>query len=209
MSTAHLPAVALEAPVLLAPLSIEAAAVRRGAPGSRIERTGMGPARALATAGRLAGELRDDVPIVLLGLAGGLEVSARPGDVVVATSLAEAAEGASPVGLDPALSSRLFQCLRERFGGAVKEGRILSSRRVVAGKELDRLAERGEALAVEMESFYLTPLATRHRLGVVRVILDGPGRSLLGLRTVPGGFVALRRLREVAAVVSGSFRSTS
>ncbi|MDA8061890.1 MAG: hypothetical protein M0T80_05540, partial [Actinomycetota bacterium] len=68
----------------LAPMSMEAGALRRGAPGALVARTGAGPSRAAAGLdGHLATARRHGVAAVAVaGVAGGLVAGMVPGQVV-------------------------------------------------------------------------------------------------------------------------------
>ena len=74
-----------DALVLVAPLRFEAAALRFRQPVARPRRCGMGPDRAHRTGAELAGG--PDEPVAIAGVAGGLDPSLRPGQVVVATEV--------------------------------------------------------------------------------------------------------------------------
>ena len=67
--------------LVLAPLAVEAIAIAR-ARGLRVERTGMGPDKARRAAKRLATDRAATIAVV--GLAGAVDDSLEPGDVVVA-----------------------------------------------------------------------------------------------------------------------------
>ena len=65
---------------VLAPLAIEQAALRRALPGVNVIRTGMGPERSRASAGRLPA---DGSPVAVAGFCGALDPRVQPGDVMV------------------------------------------------------------------------------------------------------------------------------
>src|SRR5437588_10053778 len=69
---------------VLAPLAIEHAALRRALPGVHVIRTGMGPERSRASAGRLSA---DGSPVAVAGFCGALDPRVQPGDLVVATEV--------------------------------------------------------------------------------------------------------------------------
>lgn len=190
-------------PVLLAPLGLEALAARLGAPGVRVERLGMGPARAAGAAQRLSAVLPAAIPVAVLGLGGGCSRDDRPGDVVVASELLAEAGSAPAVRIDSALCGRLTGALSERFPGRVRSGPVLSTERLVRAARLEVLGAETGALACETESAFLGELAEGRPFAVVRVLVDRPGRPLPGPWTVPAGTRALVRLASVARCVAG------
>ncbi|HET6794106.1 MAG TPA: hypothetical protein VFH45_06680, partial [Acidimicrobiales bacterium] len=173
---------------VLAPMRIEARAVRTGAPGTRLVTTGMGPRRA-----REWGRRVPVGPAAVLGLAGGLGRGVRPGDVVVATSVGDGRDSLELP--DP----RLLAAALRRAGLRAHLGPVASSERLVTGAERGRLAAAG-ALAADMESFWLL----RHHQGpatVVRAVLDTAAEDLL--TGVPvNALVAYRSLQAAAPVVA-------
>lgn len=179
--------------VVAAPLRLEASALRRGASGLRVLRTGAGPARAR----RAAEHLRRDAAAALLvaGVCGALDPSLEPGDVLVASELRD------PLG-DPAGRVRAldFDALYEALaslGLRVRVGAIVGSDHVVRGAERARLFETG-ARAVDMESPWLATGAGERPFGVVRVVVDGPEYELLRPAALSRGLRALRTLSAVA-----------
>ena len=172
------------APLFLAPLRLEALALRLGAPRVDQQRIGMGPVRAVAACARLT-QAGDGRPIVLIGCAGGLDPSLRPGDLVVASSVVELGRD-DPVPL--AHGAEVADRLRAAPGIAgtsvgVHLAPIVSSPRILHGGEARETATAGGAVAVEMEAFWCTPFARTHPFVVVRSILDVPGKDLFTLRT--------------------------
>ena len=182
----------------LAPLGIEARAIRRGAPGARIERLGMGPARATVSSGLLAVSLPVDETVVLLGLGGGLHERGRAGDVIVASSI-QLLDGDDEIPMDGHES--LLAAVRAAGIDAVAAP-IVSAPRIIHGAEARVLAGARGALAVDMESFWCTRLAPGRPFGVVRVLSDVPGQDLLSFRTPPALVRALRTLTRVARSVA-------
>jgi 4-hydroxy-3-methylbut-2-enyl diphosphate reductase len=84
----------------------------------------------------------------------------------------------------------------------VRFARIASSHHVVRGPERRMMAERG-ARAVDMESFWLSPLARGRAFSIARVIVDTPQRELTNpLHTLAGGWRALGILRRVGRAVA-------
>lgn len=133
-------------------------------------------------AARLLEMLDDQVerfPGIILsaGVAGALDPSLRPGDLVV--------DG------DPQIAAKLAGILPE-----VRVGRVLGSDTIVATAAEKRRRAQGGALAVDMETHVARAVATRRGLpfGVVRAISDGaedtlPPAALAGM--APDGGVAL------------------
>lgn len=159
--------------LVLTPLRIEQWAVGRGVPARR---TGMGPR---CRAGTIS------TPVVVAGLCGALDPRLRPGDVVVADEVRDAAGTVTTTtGAD---------WLATAVGGVL--GPVLTVPRVVRGAERVALGAGG-ALAVDMESAYLLGEVTTPR-AVVRVVVDTPDFPLLHPHTVPGGIAALRRLHRL------------
>ena len=171
--------------VVCAALGIEARAVARD--GTRVVRTGMGPARARAAAGRLP----EYDALAVVGCGGALDERLRPGDLFVAT------EVRGPSGTFPCRSAEPLAGLLERTTGAtVHRGPLVTADHVVSGAERAALAADG-ALAVDMESSVLAEAAGDRPFAVVRAIVDTPGRPLASPATLIGGPAALRRLRSV------------
>ncbi|MCU1493052.1 MAG: hpnH [Acidimicrobiaceae bacterium] len=178
------------APVFLAPLRIEAFAIRRGAGSAPVERIGMGPGRATAARARLEHSLAPGRAVVLLGVAGALVVGLEPGEVVVASSL-HSTTSSEPVHLDA--GEEVAEIL-ERAGLAVHHAPVVSSPAVVSGDVARRAATAGGAVAVDMESYWCAPLARRRPFVVVRVVVDVPGRDLWSLATPGAATRAYRSL---------------
>ncbi|MGO9560921.1 MAG: hypothetical protein ACLPYW_17785 [Acidimicrobiales bacterium] len=185
--------------MLLAPLRIEAAAVRAGAPGRHVERIGMGPARAKAAGARLRDFLPDGQPAAVLGFAGGLDATDRAGDVIVATELFSTDGSTPPTELDADLAEKIAVFLARELG-RVRMGPVACSPTLIAASEMSK-ALADEAVACEMESAWLGPV-TSGPFAVVRVIVDRPGRPLVSPFTLPGGLVAWRRLVIAAGVAA-------
>jgi 4-hydroxy-3-methylbut-2-enyl diphosphate reductase len=196
-------------PVLLAPLRIEAAVARLGARGRRVERIGMGPARAEVARARLARSLAPGTPLGVVGLAGGLSASDRAGDVVVATALLTAAGSRAPVALDAELAERVRRALMAdpALHRRVRSGPVACTQRLMPPATTAQLPAVAGALVCEMESAWLAPLADRGPFAVVRVVVDHPGRHLAGPWTVTGGVTALRRLAVVAGILADELDS--
>jgi 4-hydroxy-3-methylbut-2-enyl diphosphate reductase len=184
----------------LAPLRAEAAAVRRGAPGAAVLRTGTGPARAAAAAAsaRRAAGRRAPAAVAVMGIAGGLHPDLRTGDVVVADRVLHpdgsvAAELASPALLAASLRAA---GLRTVIGPVVSTERV-----VVSAAARRRLAATG-AVAVDTESAPLiSPPGWDVPAVVVRVVADPAGRPLLTPGTARAVLGALAVLCKAAPVV--------
>ena len=150
--------------VVAAPMRFEARAVRRGAPGASVVRTGIGPAGARGAAAGQLGHVDGNV-VALTGFAGGLSPELEPGDVVVATEVRGADE---PV---ECAATELVASMLRRAGLRVHTGPIVSVPRLVFGAERERLAATG-ALAVDMESAWLVRGCAGRPWAVVRTVLD-------------------------------------
>jgi 4-hydroxy-3-methylbut-2-enyl diphosphate reductase len=176
--------------VVVTALRTESAALARQLPRATVVRCGMGPDRVRRWLPRLA-ELAPDA-LVVAGVAGGLDPSLRPGDVVVATEVRDehgrtALRGAGPLAAE----------LR-RMGMRVRTGPMVSCDHIVGGaEERERLAATG-ALAVDMESASVVRAAPAVPTAVVRVIVDTAFRPVARLATIPAGIRALRVLHDTA-----------
>jgi 4-hydroxy-3-methylbut-2-enyl diphosphate reductase len=136
----------------------EARALRKGAAGLAVVRTGTGPARA-ARAGAspaIAGLVGEIGGVVVAGIGGGLAPGLRTGDVVVATEV-RVADGTMPPLVLPGADG-LAEAIR-RHGLTVHTGPAVSARRIVRGAARDRLAATGASI-VDTETYWLL----RHRL---------------------------------------------
>src|SRR5690349_11405524 len=170
------------------PLIVERAALRGRISALLLVRTGSGPRRSEAAAARLAAAGRQ--PVLVAGLAGALDPRLRPGDLVVATEVRRA--GAAPV---PVPSAAPLAVALRRRGLRVHLGPVLSH--PVPARAPAALAATG-ALAVDMESAWLTPAAAGGPLAVVRAVVDTPCAPLLRPGTPARGLVALHALRRAA-----------
>ena len=175
--------------LVLAPLRLEANAVRRGLaqPGSHVRRAGVGAARARKLAGQ-------DQPhpfgaLAVMGTAAGLSDDLKPGDLVVAS---EVTDGETTVRLPGA---GLLAAELRRAGLPARAGRLVTVPKLVRKADRDRLAADGY-LAADMESAPLLAAAGGRPVAVIRAVSDagfGPGM-------VRGGIAALRSLRLAAPV---------
>ena len=175
--------------LVLAPLRLEANAVRRGLtnPTSRVLPTGMGAARARRSAGK-----RQPQPfgaMVVMGTAAGLGDDLSPGDLVVAS---EVTDGETTVTLPGA---GLLAAELRRAGLSARAGRLITVPKLVKSADRLRLATGGY-LAADMETAALLGAADGRPVAVIRAVSDtgfGPGM-------VSGGIAALRALRKAAPV---------
>jgi len=170
--------------VVAIPLRAERAALAGRLPGTRVLRTGMGPARSAA---RTRAGL-DGAPAVLVaGVAGALDERLRPGDVVVADELR-----GGPAGAIASPSAPLLAAALRRKGLTVHVGPLLTRADVVRGP----LTGTG-ALAVDMESAAIAAAAGTP-VAAVRVVVDTPRHPLRSPGTVVRGARALAVLRRAA-----------
>ena len=179
--------------LVLAPLSVEARAVRAGAPWAHVERIGMGPHRA-----RRAASLTQHGPggaVVIAGFCGALDPDLEPGDIVLASELR------GPTGTTPCPHPAILAGHLRRGGFNVRVGPVASTQRLVV-RERRRALQRTGALAVDMESAWLAPEARAQPLVTLRVVLDTHRHELhRPLRTVAGAARAYRALRDASALV--------
>jgi 4-hydroxy-3-methylbut-2-en-1-yl diphosphate reductase len=178
--------------LVVAALRSEFAALSGQVPGARLVRCGMGTARVTAWLPELAKIAPDAV--VVAGVAGALDPSLRPGDVIVANEVRDA-RGRAVLRAGGPLAADL-----RRMGLRVRVGPIVSTDHLVNSvSERDRLAKTG-ALAADMESAAIARAALKQMSGkpiaVVRVIVDTVANPVNRLATVPAGVKALRVLRR-------------
>ena len=179
--------------IVLAPLSVEARAVRAGAPWATVHQIGMGPRRAARSA-QLAGD-PEGRAVLIAGFCGALDHDLEPGDVVLAS------EVRGPTGTTPCADPAILAGVLRRDGMRVRVGPIASSQRLVLGGRRRALAQTG-ALAVDMESAWLAPAARGRLLVTLRVVVDTHRHELhRPLRTLVGAATAYRTLRRACALV--------
>jgi 4-hydroxy-3-methylbut-2-enyl diphosphate reductase len=182
--------------LLLAPMGIEAALVRSGAPDATVAVTGIGPRRASRAATRAAAKKAAGVAVT--GFGGALAPNLDPGDVVVASELL-ARDGRV---LCRCPGAAVIAGMLRRGGLSAHVGPIVSVRAPAFGRARSSLADTG-ALLVDMESSSLARAAAGRPLAVVRVVLDTGGSQLRHpLGTASGALRAARALRKAAEVLS-------
>ena len=180
--------------LVLTPLRIEYAAVRRRLPGAMVLRSGMGAADARAAAVVAAGMPADAVAVA--GFCGAVAGGLRPGDIVVASEV-RGPEGVTVCEVRPVVAALEAQGI-----GRISTGPIVSADHVVRGAERGVLAAQG-ALAADMESAWLAAGAVGRPLAVVRVVLDTPSCEISRpLATLAGAVVAWRTLRRAAPALA-------
>lgn len=177
--------------LVVAPLWIEARALRPALPGATVVRCGMGPARAQRAAVEVARRHPAARAVAVAGVCASLDARFVPGDVIVASELRGSG---APLLLE---SAKPLARALEAQGQRVHIGPILSIDHLLRRAERESLAATG-ALAVDMESAWLASLADRLPFAVLRVVSDGPGHELMSPRIVANGIRALRALRAAA-----------
>ncbi|MCY1138107.1 hypothetical protein OWR29_08870 [Actinoplanes sp. Pm04-4] len=196
---------------VLAPMRVEAAALRRGLAGDerlRVWCAGAGLRRARRTA--MEPDVLDSPALAVAGLGRALSPSLRPGDVVVASVVRADAltEGVVPPARWLPTASLLAAALRSR-GLTVHTGVAISTDRLSGPAERARLAMTG-ALVADLESAWLLARCGNRPAACVRVVardarrhpagLGGLRRALLNLSVVAAG------LQEWAAAAPGALR---
>jgi len=176
--------------LVLAPLRLEANAVRRGLTqsASTVRHTGMGAARAKKAAAR--DQRKPFGALAVMGTGAGLSDELSPGDLVVAT---EVTDGETTVRLPGA---DLLAAELRRAGLPARAGRLVTVPKLVRAADRERLAADG-FLVSDMESAALLGVAGQRPVAVIRAVSDagfGPGM-------VSGGIAALRSLRNAGPVI--------
>jgi 4-hydroxy-3-methylbut-2-en-1-yl diphosphate reductase len=186
----------------LAPLRLEALAIRAGARRLRIHKTGMGRERSHAAVSLLQGD--PAAALVVMGVCGGLDERCEPGDVVIAEELLDG-EQTSEERLACPSAQPLAEALEGR-GISVRRGAVVSVARIAHGEKRVELRERG-AIVVDMESAWLAASALGRPFAVIRVVADTPSREVTRpLLTLAGAGRAALSLRRVAAALEGLVR---
>jgi 4-hydroxy-3-methylbut-2-enyl diphosphate reductase len=179
--------------LVLAPMAVEAHAVRAGAPWAQVQRIGIGPNRARRAASLTRGGPRGAV--IIAGFCGALDPELEPGDIVLASELR------GPTGTTVCPDPVILAGHLRRGGFNVRVGPVASTQRLVV-RERRRALQRTGALAVDMESAWLAPEAHAQPLVTLRVVLDTHRHELhRPLRTAAGAARAYRALRGVSALV--------
>ena len=183
----------------LAPMAVEAAALRRHSTTSLVAVTGAGSRRAAAARAATvrSGRERPDAfsAVTVAGIAGGLTARVGPGDIVVADRVVRA-DGSlvAEVASAPILAAAL-----RRDGLRAVIGTVVAADRLVrTDRQRSELARRTGALAVDLESAELMSGPWPWPSAVVRAVADAPGRRLVSPATVPDLARALRSLGHAA-----------
>ncbi len=182
--------------LVLAPMGIEAALARSGAPNAEILRTGVGPRRSRIAASRAA--TQSATAVAVAGFGGALDPRLKPGDVVVASEL----RGRDGRVLCQCPGAGAMSGMLRRRGIPARTGPIVSVHGPALGRGRTALAENG-ALVADMESAWLAPAAASRPFVVVRVVLDqGAGQLRHPGAMVAGAARAARALRRTTAVLA-------
>ncbi|MGH8963060.1 MAG: 4-hydroxy-3-methylbut-2-enyl diphosphate reductase [Jatrophihabitantaceae bacterium] len=169
-------------------LRSEYAALSGQVPGATLLRCGMGPDKVRGWLPRL--DALEPDAVVVAGVAGGIDPSLRPGDVLVASEVRDE-HGRTILRAAAPLVAEL-----RRLGLRVRTGPMLSTEHLVGGAQArSRLAATG-ALAVDMESAAIVRATVGTPTAVVRVIVDTAFSPVARLATVPAGVRALATLRK-------------
>ena len=175
--------------LILAPLRIEANAVRRGLTKStsHVRHVGMGAARARKSVGK--SQPGPFGAMVVMGTAAGLGDDLSPGDLVVASEVTDGETTVTLPGAD------LLAAELRRAGLTARAGRVITVQKLVKPADRLRLAADGY-LAADMETATLLDAAAGRPMAVIRAVSDsGFGPGMVG-----GGLAALRSLRKAAPV---------
>jgi 4-hydroxy-3-methylbut-2-enyl diphosphate reductase len=172
-------------------MSLEARAVRAGAPWARVHRIGIGPRRAARTVRTLRDTVLDDgAGVVIAGFCGALDDRLAPGDVVLASTLTDGTE------LRHCPDPTILAGVLRRGGLRVSVGAVAASHRPVIGRRREEL-RAGGAIAVDMESLAAARALGDRPLFVLRIVLDTPHhelhRPLRAARATVRSYRALRR----------------
>jgi 4-hydroxy-3-methylbut-2-enyl diphosphate reductase len=184
--------------LVTAPLRLEALAIRAGARGLRVRKTGMGPERSRAAVPLLQSD--PAAALVVMGVCGGLDHECEPGDVVIAEELLDGEHRGEDARLACPSAQPLAEAL-ERHGLRVRRGTVVSVGRIARGDARVELRERG-AIVVDMESAWLAPGARERPFAVIRIVADTPSREVTRpLLTLAGAARAALSLRRTAAAL--------
>lgn len=184
--------------LLAVPLRLEALAIRAGARGLRIRKTGMGPERSRAAVPLLQSD--PAAALIVMGVCGGLDEECEPGDVVIADKLLDGEYDGEDRRVACPSAEPLALAL-ERRGIPARRGTVVSVAGIAHGQTRVRLRERG-AIVVDMESAWLVPGALQRPFAVIRVVADTPSREVTRpLLTLAGAARAALSLRRTAAAL--------
>jgi nucleoside phosphorylase len=192
--------------LVIAPLRVEAIAIRSAARTLRVRKSGMGPDRAREAARSMLAD--PAVALLVVGFGGGLSHDSELGETVIAEEVMAVDEHGHREGEALRCSgvNALALALAEE-GIEVRRGAVASVDRIVTGQARERMRASG-ALAVDMESAWLAQAARERPFAVVRIISDTPRRELrrrlpVGppLPTVADGLRATAALRRVAGTL--------
>jgi 4-hydroxy-3-methylbut-2-enyl diphosphate reductase len=176
--------------LLIAPMGLEARALRKGAPRAQVTRAGIGPRRARCAARSLTATPATAVAVA--GFAGALAPGLEPGDVVVASQLRDRDGGVKAV----CPGAEVIASMLRRHGLNALSGPVVSVRAPTIAGGRKRLYESSGALVADMESMWLAAAAAGRPFVVVRVVSDGPGRGLRGIAR------ATKTLSQAAGVLA-------
>ena len=204
MSWAHWKPSPLGRLLILAPLRIEARALRQGVRSAAVVRTGMGP-KAATRMGERVVALADGGPVAVAGFCGGLRSEIRTGDVIVASELQ------GPGGVVSLPSAAAVAEVLRSAGLTVYVGPIVASDRVAFGARRARAAADG-SIGVDMESYWLLEdhahraaqpegQAARGPAALVRAVSDRVGGVLFGGMLPAGWLRAYRSLVRAGAAL--------
>jgi 4-hydroxy-3-methylbut-2-en-1-yl diphosphate reductase len=181
---------------VLAPLRMEARALRRGARDTAVVATGMGRRRSEAAAGRMADTIAGHQAVAVAGFCGAVDPDLRPGDVVVASAVVRPDGGQRDFPGAAMLAGEL-----SRAGLRAVCGPVHSVERLVRGHERHVLRATG-AVAADMESAWLLAgIPNAVPSAVVRAVTDGPGHGLVSPRVPVNAWRAARSLRAAVPVL--------
>ncbi|HVW17329.1 MAG TPA: 4-hydroxy-3-methylbut-2-enyl diphosphate reductase, partial [Solirubrobacteraceae bacterium] len=148
-----------------------------------------------ARSGSLIREEAAGRAVLIAGFCGALDPELEPGDVVLAS------EVRGPTGTTTCPDPSILAGTLRRGGLRVRIGPIASSQRLVLRERRRALARTG-ALAVDMESAWLAPVAQESPLVALRVVLDTHRAELhRPLRTLSATAHAYRTLRRACEMV--------
>jgi len=181
---------------VLAPLRIEARALRGGASGATVVVTGYGRRRSEEAAARVADTAAGQRAVAVGGFCGAVEPDLQPGDLVVASTVV------GPDGREHTFpGAAMLAGELARAGLRAVDGPVHSIERLVRGRGRVALHENG-AVAADMESVWLVDaIPTGTPRVVVRAVTDAPGRELVSPRAPVNAWRAARSLRSAVPVL--------